>query len=147
MDGQENDMIRSYNTVNKGVMRILKPKVIQHSGQRKKNKRPNNNLQCITEWFICFACFLRNICDTNDHWYIPLVVSTSRNFPPSWFITGHSTNISYNLLLPWKITAESIDKTDNRKNSYLKCQLLSISKSDSWSTILRYWWVEYLWDN
>jgi len=30
-------------------MRILKPKVIQHSGQRKKDKRTNNDLQYITQ--------------------------------------------------------------------------------------------------
>ena len=29
---------------------------------------------------------LWNICVTNDHGYVPLVVSTSRSFPHSWFI-------------------------------------------------------------
>ena len=31
---------------------------------------------------------LWNICVTNDHGYIPLVVSTTRSFPHSWPITG-----------------------------------------------------------
>jgi hypothetical protein len=31
------------------------------------------------------------ICVTNDHRYVPLVVSTSRSFPHSWLITGFVT--------------------------------------------------------
>ena len=34
---------------------------------------------------------LWNICVTNDHEYIPFVVSTSRSFPHSWLITGFVT--------------------------------------------------------
>jgi len=34
---------------------------------------------------------LRNICVTNDHGYVPFVVSTSRSFPRSWLITGFVT--------------------------------------------------------
>jgi hypothetical protein len=34
-----------------------------------------------------------NICVTNDHGYVPLVVSTSRSFPHSWFITGVVTRL------------------------------------------------------
>ena len=36
---------------------------------------------------------LWNICDLNDHGYIPLVVNTSRSFPHSWLITGFLTRL------------------------------------------------------
>ena len=36
----------------------------------------------------CLGWSLWNICVTNDHGYVPLVVSTSRSFPHSWLITG-----------------------------------------------------------
>ena len=35
-----------------------------------------------------------NICVTNDHGYVPLVVSTSRSFPHSWLITGFVTRLT-----------------------------------------------------
>jgi hypothetical protein len=34
-----------------------------------------------------------NICVTNDHGYVPLVVNTSRSFPRSWLITGFVTRL------------------------------------------------------
>jgi hypothetical protein len=37
---------------------------------------------------------LWNICITNDHEYIPLVVNTSRAFPHSWLITGFVTRLT-----------------------------------------------------
>jgi hypothetical protein len=37
---------------------------------------------------------LWNICVTNDHGYIPLVVNTSRSFPRSWLITGFITRLT-----------------------------------------------------
>jgi hypothetical protein len=37
---------------------------------------------------------LWNICVTNDHGYVPLVVSTSRFFPRSWLITGFVTRLT-----------------------------------------------------
>jgi hypothetical protein len=37
---------------------------------------------------------LWNICVTNDHGYIPLVVSTSRSFPHSWLITRFRTRLT-----------------------------------------------------
>ena len=37
---------------------------------------------------------LRNICVTNVHGYVPLVVSTSRSFPRSWLITGFVTRLT-----------------------------------------------------
>jgi len=37
---------------------------------------------------------LWNICVTNDHGYVPLVVTTSRSFPHSWFITGFTTRFT-----------------------------------------------------
>jgi hypothetical protein len=38
---------------------------------------------------------LWNICATNDHVYIPLVVYTSRSFPQTqWFITGFVTRLT-----------------------------------------------------
>jgi hypothetical protein len=37
---------------------------------------------------------LWNIYVTNDHWYVPLVVSTSRSFPRSWLITGFVTRLT-----------------------------------------------------
>jgi hypothetical protein len=37
---------------------------------------------------------LRNICVTNDHGYVPLVVNTSRYFSRSWLITGFVTRLT-----------------------------------------------------
>jgi multidrug transporter EmrE-like cation transporter len=37
---------------------------------------------------------LWNICVTNYHGYVPLVVSTSRSFPRSWLITGCLTTLT-----------------------------------------------------
>jgi hypothetical protein len=37
---------------------------------------------------------LWNVCVTNDHGYVLLVVSTSRSFPRSWFITGFVTRLT-----------------------------------------------------
>ena len=37
---------------------------------------------------------LWNICVTNDHGYVPLVVNTSRSFPHSWLITGFVTRLT-----------------------------------------------------
>ena len=34
-----------------------------------------------------------NICVTNDHGYVPLVVNISRSFPRSWLITGFVTRL------------------------------------------------------
>jgi hypothetical protein len=42
---------------------------------------------------------LRNICVINDHWYVLLVVSTSRSFPHSWRITGFETGATRRVLL------------------------------------------------
>jgi hypothetical protein len=36
----------------------------------------------------------RNICVTNDHEYVPLVVNTSRSFPHSRLITGFVTRLT-----------------------------------------------------
>jgi hypothetical protein len=58
---------------------------------------------------------LRNIYDTNDHWYLPFDVITIWLFPPSWLITGFVTRVTRqvalveqdlfthpdNLSLPW----------------------------------------------
>ena len=41
-----------------------------------------------------FGWPLWNICVTNDHGYVPLVVSTSRSFPRSWLITGFVTRLT-----------------------------------------------------
>ena len=40
------------------------------------------------------GCPLWNICVTNDHGYVPLVVSTSRSFPHSRLITGFVTRLT-----------------------------------------------------
>ena len=37
---------------------------------------------------------LWNICVTNDHGYVPLVVNSSRSFSPSWLITGFVTRLT-----------------------------------------------------
>jgi hypothetical protein len=37
---------------------------------------------------------LWNICVTNDHGYVPIVVTTSRSFPHSWLITGFVTRLT-----------------------------------------------------
>ena len=42
---------------------------------------------------------LWNICVTNDHGYVPLVISTSRSFPHSWFITGFVTRLTRRVTL------------------------------------------------
>jgi hypothetical protein len=39
------------------------------------------------------------ICVSNDHGYVPLVVSTSRTFPNSWFITGFVAKVTPRALL------------------------------------------------
>ena len=38
--------------------------------------------------FLIDNIFVLNICVTNDHGYVPLVVNTSQSFPHSWLITG-----------------------------------------------------------
>jgi hypothetical protein len=42
---------------------------------------------------------LWNICVTNDHGYVPLVVSTSRSFLRSWLIIGFVTRLTRRLSL------------------------------------------------
>jgi hypothetical protein len=42
---------------------------------------------------------LWNICVTNDHGYVPLVVNTSRSFPRSWLITGFVTRLTWRVSL------------------------------------------------
>jgi hypothetical protein len=42
---------------------------------------------------------LWNICVTNDHGYVPLVVNTSRPFPHSWLITGFVTRLTWRVPL------------------------------------------------
>ena len=37
---------------------------------------------------------LWNICVTNNHRYVPLIVNTSRSFPHSWFITRFVTRLT-----------------------------------------------------
>ena len=39
-------------------------------------------------WPLC------NICVTNDHGYVPLLVNTSRSFPHSWLIIGFVTRLT-----------------------------------------------------
>ena len=39
-------------------------------------------------WPLC------NVCVTNDHGYVPLVVNTYRSFPRSWLITGFVTRLT-----------------------------------------------------
>ena len=36
--------------------------------------------------------YLRRFCGTNDHGYVPFVVSTNRSFPHSWLLKGFVTN-------------------------------------------------------
>jgi hypothetical protein len=40
-----------------------------------------------------------NICFTNDHGYVPLVVNTSRSFPHLWLITGFVTRLTRQMSL------------------------------------------------
>jgi hypothetical protein len=37
---------------------------------------------------------LWDICVTNDHGYVPLIVNTSRSFPHSWLFTGFATRLT-----------------------------------------------------
>ena len=43
--------------------------------------------------FGIFKLFLWNICVTNDHGYVPLVIAISLSFPHSWLITGLVTKL------------------------------------------------------
>ena len=43
--------------------------------------------------------WLWNICVTNDHGYVPLVVNTSRSFPHSWLITGFVNRLTWRVPL------------------------------------------------
>jgi len=45
-------------------------------------------------WSLVCWLFLWNICVTNDHGYVPLVLNTSRSFPHSWLITGFLTRLT-----------------------------------------------------
>ena len=42
----------------------------------------------------CHLWPLWNICVTNDHGYVPLVVNTSLSFPHSWLIAGFVTRLT-----------------------------------------------------
>ena len=42
----------------------------------------------------CITFISYNICVTNDHWYFPFVVNTSRSFPHPWLITGFVTKLT-----------------------------------------------------
>ena len=42
---------------------------------------------------------LRNICVTNDHGYVPLVINTSQSFPHSWLISGFVTRLTWQVPL------------------------------------------------
>jgi hypothetical protein len=48
------------------------------------NSLPPSLTHSLTHW---------NICVTNDHGYVPLVIITSRSFPHSWLITGSVTRL------------------------------------------------------
>ena len=41
-----------------------------------------------------YGWLLWNICITNDHGYVPLVVNTSRSYPHSWLINGFVTRLT-----------------------------------------------------
>jgi hypothetical protein len=47
---------------------------------------------------------LWNICVTNDHGYVPLVVNTSRSFPHCWLIPGFATE--YRIILHMQVLLE-----------------------------------------
>ena len=47
----------------------------------------NRHIICHYIWPPWLGWPLWNICVTNDHWYVPLVVDTSRSLPHSWLIT------------------------------------------------------------
>jgi hypothetical protein len=69
----------------KGIIRIrISKKNRQHRDQKKKiNRQP-----------LCHICWpLWNICVTSHYGYVALVVSTSRSFPHSCFITGFVTRL------------------------------------------------------
>ena len=61
-------------------------------------------------WLTWLGWQLWNICVTNDHGYVPLVVNTSRSFPHSWLITGFVTRLTWRMplveqeLLPFRST-------------------------------------------
>ena len=55
----------------------------------------SSNVGIISVWFAFWSShWLWNICVTNDHRYVPLVVSTSRSFPHSWPITWFVTRVT-----------------------------------------------------
>jgi hypothetical protein len=51
-------------------------------------RKPPTCCKSLTNFITC--C---NICVTNDHRYVPLVVNTSQSFPHSWLITGFVTRL------------------------------------------------------
>ena len=53
---------------------------------------------------------LWNICVTNDHGYVPLVVNTSRCFPRSWLITGSVTRLRRQV---WLVKQELLTLPDH----------------------------------
>jgi hypothetical protein len=91
-------------------MRTLKPKVIQHSGQRKKDKRTNNDLQCIPR-IILFV--LPVFCEYLWHKW-PLIYSTCRKHFPAF-----SSFMIYHRGSSYLIDIPLINKASF---SHLKCQ-------------------------
>ena len=51
------------------------------------------------QWLTWLGWQLWNICVTNDHGYVPLVVNTSRSFPHSWLITRFVTRLTWRMPL------------------------------------------------
>ena len=60
--------------------------------------RVNKQIKCPKNWGPgsppSLGWPLWNICVTNNHGYVPLVVSTSRFFPHSWLFTGFVTRLT-----------------------------------------------------
>jgi hypothetical protein len=71
--------------------------VLFHKGQRiSKGQSKMDNPEKMTPRL---SWPLWNICVTNDHGYVPLVVNTSRSFPRSWHITGFVTRLTWRVSL------------------------------------------------
>jgi hypothetical protein len=66
----------------------------EHTTQWPKEKVQKEKQRSVLRPPPCHGWPLWNICVTNNHWYVPLVVKTSLSFPYSWLITWFVTRLT-----------------------------------------------------
>jgi hypothetical protein len=81
-------------------------------------------------WPLC------NICVTNDHIHVPLVINTSRSFPHSWNITGFVTRLTRRMNINRHKTKDRVIRTPLKTGGDLRCSG-RVSSSCSTSGIRR----------